>query len=183
VTQTIDVQQIPVPDFIRSPVPKGMLIGGEWTQAQTGETFETVNPATGSVLATVASGGPDDVDRAVAAARRAFEEPAWADMNPHERTLVLLRIADAIEANRDELATLESLDGGIPIMVDFGYFLPERPYWQLVTERLRPGDISTHMFRGPVPYVDKDGKLYDYLKRARARGRTRMPRCACGCSC
>jgi dihydroorotase len=59
---------------------------------------------------------------------------------------------------------------GIPIMVDFGYFLPERPYWQLVTERLRPGDISTHMFRGPVPYVDQSGKLYDYLKRARARG-------------
>src|SRR5690349_10721370 len=97
-----------------------MLIGGEWTQAQTGETFETVNPATGSVLATVASGGPDDVDRAVAAARRAFEEPAWADMNPHERTLVLLRIADAIEANGDELATLESLDGGIPITVTRG---------------------------------------------------------------
>ena len=59
---------------------------------------------------------------------------------------------------------------GIPVMVDFGYFLPERPYWQLVTERLRPGDISTHMFRGSVPYLDKDGKLYDYLKRARARG-------------
>src|SRR5690348_17601332 len=97
-----------------------MLIGGEWTQAQTGETFETVNPATGSVLATVASGGPADVDRAVAAARRAFEEPAWADMNPHERTLVLLRIADAIEANRDEIATLDSLDGGIPIMVTRG---------------------------------------------------------------
>jgi dihydroorotase len=59
---------------------------------------------------------------------------------------------------------------GIPIMVDFGYFLRERPYWQLVTERLRPGDISTHMFRGPVPWIDSTGKLYDYLKRARARG-------------
>jgi dihydroorotase len=58
----------------------------------------------------------------------------------------------------------------IPIMVDFGYFVPERPYWQLVTERLRPGDISTHMFRGSVPYLDSNGKLYDYLKRARARG-------------
>src|SRR4029078_11641162 len=99
-----------------SPVPKGMLIGGEWTQAQTGETFETVNPATGSVLATVASGGPHDGDRGVAGAPPAFEEPAWADMNPHERTLVLLRIADAIEANRDELATLESLDSGIPLI-------------------------------------------------------------------
>jgi dihydroorotase len=59
---------------------------------------------------------------------------------------------------------------GIPIMVDFGYFRPERPYWQLVTEKLRPGDISTHMFRGPVPWVDANGKLYDYLSTARTRG-------------
>jgi dihydroorotase len=59
---------------------------------------------------------------------------------------------------------------GIPVMVDFGWFLPERPYWQLVTGHLRPGDISTHMFRGPVPYVDEQGKLFDYLRRARARG-------------
>jgi acyl-CoA reductase-like NAD-dependent aldehyde dehydrogenase len=120
VTQTIDVSEIPAPDFIKGPDPKGMLIGGEWTQAQSGETFETVNPATGSVLAAVASGGAADVDRAVAAARRAFEERAWAGMNPHERTLVLLRIADAIEAHRDELATLESLDGGIPITLTRG---------------------------------------------------------------
>ncbi len=58
----------------------------------------------------------------------------------------------------------------IPVMVDFGYFREERPYHELVTERLRPGDISTHMFRGPVPYVGEDGKLLDYLKQARARG-------------
>jgi dihydroorotase len=59
---------------------------------------------------------------------------------------------------------------GIPVMVDFGYFLPERPYWQLVTEHLRPGDLSTHCFRGPVPWVDEHGKLYDYLRQARSRG-------------
>ena len=58
----------------------------------------------------------------------------------------------------------------MPVMVDFGYFRTERPYYKLVTERLRPGDISTHMFRGPVPYVDENGKLLDYLKQARARG-------------
>ncbi|MCS7024464.1 MAG: amidohydrolase/deacetylase family metallohydrolase [Bryobacteraceae bacterium] len=58
----------------------------------------------------------------------------------------------------------------IPVMVDFGYFVRERPYWQLVTERLRPGDISTHMFRGPVPYLDENGKLYSYLRKARERG-------------
>lgn len=59
---------------------------------------------------------------------------------------------------------------GVPVMVDFGYFRVERPYYKLVTERLRPGDISTHMFRGPVPYVDANGQLLDYLKEARARG-------------
>ncbi len=58
----------------------------------------------------------------------------------------------------------------IPVMVDFGYFREERPYYKLVTERLRPGDISTHMFRGPVPYVDENGKLLEDLKQARARG-------------
>jgi dihydroorotase len=58
----------------------------------------------------------------------------------------------------------------LPVMVDFGYFLPQRPYYKLVTEHLRPGDISTHMFRGPVPYVNEQGKLYPYLLEARKRG-------------
>ena len=119
-TETITVSERPLPGFIRGRGPIGMLIDGEWTPAASGETFTTVNPATGSVLATVASGGPADVDRAVAAARRAFEEPSWAAMNPHERTVVLLRIADALEANAEELATLESMDGGIPITVTRG---------------------------------------------------------------
>jgi dihydroorotase len=59
---------------------------------------------------------------------------------------------------------------GVPVMVDFGYFREERPFHQLVTGRLRPGDISTHMFRGPVPYMDASGRVLDYLKQARARG-------------
>jgi dihydroorotase len=58
----------------------------------------------------------------------------------------------------------------VPVMVDFGYFLPERPFHKLVTEKLRPGDMATHMFRGPVPYVDKNGKLFKYLEVARKRG-------------
>ncbi|GHS85795.1 amidohydrolase [Synergistales bacterium] len=59
---------------------------------------------------------------------------------------------------------------GLPVMVDFGYFVKERPYWRLVTEKMRPGDISTHCFRGPVPVVDDEGVLYPYLKQARDRG-------------
>ncbi len=59
---------------------------------------------------------------------------------------------------------------GIPVMVDFGYFLAGRPFWRLVGERLRPGDIATHMFRGSVPWVSAEGRVYDYLLRARERG-------------
>jgi dihydroorotase len=58
----------------------------------------------------------------------------------------------------------------LPVMVDFGFFPRERPYWQLVTEKLRPGDISTHMYRGSVPYLDDSGKLLKYLAQARQRG-------------
>ncbi len=58
----------------------------------------------------------------------------------------------------------------IPVMVDFGYFLPGRPYYQLVAEKLRPGDISTHMYRAPVPYLDRDGNLLKYLVDGRKRG-------------
>src|SRR5439155_7609553 len=58
----------------------------------------------------------------------------------------------------------------VPVVVDFGFFGAERPYYLLVTEHLRPGDISTHCYRSAVPWVDEKGKLYDYLHRARARG-------------
>lgn len=58
----------------------------------------------------------------------------------------------------------------LPVMVDFGYFPAERPYWQLVTERLRPGDISTHCYRASVPWVDERGRVHAYLTTARNRG-------------
>ncbi|MDR1048221.1 MAG: amidohydrolase/deacetylase family metallohydrolase [Synergistaceae bacterium] len=59
---------------------------------------------------------------------------------------------------------------GLPVMVDFGWFVEERPWWRLVTEKLRPGDIATHCFRGPVPIADDNGILYPYLQKARERG-------------
>jgi len=59
---------------------------------------------------------------------------------------------------------------GRPAMIDFGYFRPQRPYYVMVGERLRPGDISTHMYRGPVPCVGADGKVLPYLWQARERG-------------
>ena len=114
-TRTVQVGPPPRVDFAESGSNKPMLIGGEWIQAASGETFATVNPANASTITTVASAGAADVDRAVDAAGRAFADPAWSDMNPHQRTRVLLRIAETVDAHAEELALIESLDVGIPI--------------------------------------------------------------------
>jgi phenylacetaldehyde dehydrogenase len=95
--------------------PHKMLIGGKWVEAASGKTFETRNPATGEVLAHVAEGAGEDIDRAVKAARRAFEEGPWPEMLPAERSHLLWKIADLIDQNREELAELETLDNGKPI--------------------------------------------------------------------
>jgi aldehyde dehydrogenase (NAD+) len=91
-----------------------MLIDGKRVPAISGERFETHNPATGELLARVASGGQADVDAAVAAARRAFEGP-WSRMKPAERQRIMLRLADLVEANYEELALLDTLDLGAPL--------------------------------------------------------------------
>ncbi len=92
-----------------------MLIGGEWVDAAGGGTFETRDPATGEVLATVPRGQAADVDRAVAAARRAFEGGPWPATTPAERGRILMRIAAGIRARAEELARLETLDTGKPL--------------------------------------------------------------------
>ncbi len=89
-----------------------LWIGGEWQDAEGGETFETRNPATGEVLARVAEAREADVDRAVRAARAAAEDSSWRRINPHRRAELLWKLADLIEANADELATLETRDNG-----------------------------------------------------------------------
>ena len=95
--------------------PRKMLIGGKWVEAASGKTFETRNPATGEVLARVVEGDREDIDRAVKAARRAFEEGPWSEMLPAERSRLLWRISDLIDQHRDELAELETLDNGKPV--------------------------------------------------------------------
>ena len=107
----------PLSDPARSFVEAGphkLLIGGERPEAADGRTFETVDPATGKAICAVAHGGAEDVDRAVKAARAALEGP-WAKLAPAARGLLIGRLAEAIEANSDELAELESLDNGKPL--------------------------------------------------------------------
>ncbi|HZR81248.1 MAG TPA: aldehyde dehydrogenase family protein [Candidatus Binatia bacterium] len=100
-----------VEKFVRAP-SRRMLIDGKWVESASGKTFDTMNPATGEVLARVAEGDAEDVDRAVRAARRAFDESPWPTSAPSERARVLFRVAELIEKNADELAQLETLDNG-----------------------------------------------------------------------
>jgi 1-pyrroline dehydrogenase len=88
-------------------------IGGRWVPAASGRTAEVANPATGGVIATVPASDAEDVDRAVAAATKAFE--TWQHSTPQDRSLMLLRLADAVEARVDELGRLESRNGGKPL--------------------------------------------------------------------
>ncbi|MBT8488823.1 MAG: aldehyde dehydrogenase family protein [Gemmatimonadetes bacterium] len=89
-----------------------LWIGNEWVDAEDGGTFQTINPATGEVITEVASAQAADVDKAVASARGAMAE--WRKVNPHKRSQLLWRLADAIEANADELGALETADNGKP---------------------------------------------------------------------
>ena len=92
-----------------------LLIDGEWVAAASGQTFDAIDPATESVICQLAAADKEDVDRAVKAARRAFEDSAWSRMRPVERERLMLKLADLIEQNAEELAQLESLDNGKPV--------------------------------------------------------------------
>jgi phenylacetaldehyde dehydrogenase len=94
-----------------------ILINGKWVEAASGKTFATYNPATGEVLARVAEGDREDIDRAVKAARNAFETGRWSQLTASERGRVIWKLADLLEENLEEFAELESLDNGKPLKI------------------------------------------------------------------
>jgi acyl-CoA reductase-like NAD-dependent aldehyde dehydrogenase len=110
--QTIDIHPN-VAEFLKGT--KKMYIDGKWTESVTGKTFETLNPATGEVLAVVAEAGEDDVNAAVEAARKAFDEGPWSKMSAAERSRLIYKLADLMEEHQEELAQLDTLDNGKPI--------------------------------------------------------------------
>jgi phenylacetaldehyde dehydrogenase len=93
------------------------LIGGRWVEAASGKTFPVYNPATEDVIVYVAEGNEEDIDRAVKAARQAFESGPWPTLTPAERGKMIWRLGDLIYEHLEELAQLESLDNGKPITV------------------------------------------------------------------
>jgi phenylacetaldehyde dehydrogenase len=94
-----------------------MLINGKWVDAVSGKTFPTYNPATGEVLANVAEGDKEDINRAVAAARAAFDTGPWSKITPSQRGKLIWKLADLIEQHAEEFAQLESLDNGKPLAI------------------------------------------------------------------
>jgi 4-guanidinobutyraldehyde dehydrogenase/NAD-dependent aldehyde dehydrogenase len=100
------------------------FIDGRFVPAMSGRTYDDVAGRDGSVITQVAEGGVEDIDRAVAAAGESFEDRRWVDMSPAKRKIILLKLAEAMRANRDELALLESLDVGKPIRDTLGVDVP-----------------------------------------------------------
>src|ERR1017187_5951586 len=112
-------QAVQLTDSVSRYIAKSrqMLINGKWVDAASGKTFPTYNPATGEVLANIAAGDKEDIDRAVKAARAAFEIGPWSKISPSERGRLIWKLADLLEKHAEEFAQLESLDNGKPLKI------------------------------------------------------------------
>src|SRR6476620_1466904 len=113
------LSSVQMDDKVTSYISKNrkMLINGKWVEAASGKTFPTYNPATGEVLARVAEGDREDIDRAVKAARAAFETGPWSKLTASERGKLIWKLADLLEEHLEEFATLETLDNGKPLTI------------------------------------------------------------------
>ena len=151
-----------IPAFLQSG-RKRLLIRGKWVEAASGKTFGSTNPSTGEALVQLAEADATDVDRAVAAAREAFEGP-WSRLKPYDRQELLLRLADLVERNFDELALLDALDMGGPItmlkagkrrilsMIRFYAGLATVTHGETIENSIR-GDVFSYTRKEPVGVV------------------------------
>ena len=137
--------------------PKKLLIGGQWVDALSGETFDSVNPSTGRVIAQLAEGAAEDVDRAVAAARTAFEG-SWSKFKPFDRQALMLKIADTVEKHFDDLCVLETLDMGAPIARTSTY-----KRWIVQALRFYAGQATA--LAGETPHNSFPGDMFSYTLR------------------
>ncbi len=160
-TLTFDAKQVAAELYDGGFRP--MFIGGQWVAAQSGEVSEAYNPATGEILATVPLAAAADVDRAVAAARRALEGP-WSRFSPYERQTLLLKIADLFEENWERLSVSDTLNMGMPItrtlankrrvigMLRFYAGMATALHGEVIDNSI-PGEIVTFTRREPIGVV------------------------------
>ncbi len=143
--------------------PGKMLIGGKWVDSRSGKTFETINPATGEVITRIAQGDSEDVDLAVKAARKAFEGGSWPKMDARDRGKILAKVAELIMQNLEELAVMETMDNGKPIMqsrtVDVPYTADTFFYYAGWSDKIHGetipvrGNLLNYTLREPVGVV------------------------------
>lgn len=142
--------------------PSRLFIANEWTDAASKKTFSTFNPSTGDVLSDIAAADAADVDAAVSAARAAFENPKWRNMDAADRALILWRIADGIEARAEHLVRLEVMDNGKPLreaQIDIREAIDSFRYYAGWTTKMSGdtlpvrGNILNYTVREPVGVV------------------------------
>ena len=149
--------------FLASATKK-MLINGDWVDAVSGESIESKDPATGNVLATIPKGAKADVDAAVKAARDSFESGVWRNMTPDDRSRILWKISELMEANIDELAELETLDQGKPLFVGRWAEIPgaaqQFRYFSGMTNKIQGETINTS-----INYQPEGKKIFAYTQK------------------
>jgi acyl-CoA reductase-like NAD-dependent aldehyde dehydrogenase len=138
-----------------------LFIDGEFVDSASGQTFETRSPSDGSVIGTVARAGREDVDRAVTAARRAFDDGPWPSMSPQERSAVLLRMADLLQDRQAELCQLEAEDAGHTMRMANLFTIPLGTYhWKYLAE-----EAAKLEYTEPVPRTDFPAPAWQFVQR------------------
>ena len=155
---TIDTRlSQPAKEFLHQP--SRLLIDGKLVEAASGKTFPVYNPATGAILMQVAEADSADVDRAVKAARKAFDEGPWSRVSPSERGKLLWKLADLLEKHSEEFAEIESIDNGKPVAVARAADVP------LAIDMFRyMGGWATKITGSTIP-LSFPGELHSYTLR------------------
>jgi acyl-CoA reductase-like NAD-dependent aldehyde dehydrogenase len=138
-----------------------LFIDGDFVDSVSRETFDSHDPSTGEVVATVANGTPEDADRAIAAARRAFDEGPWPGMKPRERARIMLGVFDRLVEAQEEIAALETADAGHTMRMSSLFSVPySNEYWRYLAEAA--GSMS---YVEPVPRFDFPTAAWEWVER------------------
>ncbi|KIW12428.1 hypothetical protein PV08_09705 [Exophiala spinifera] len=140
--------ELTAPNGRKITLPTGLFINNEFVKATSNQKVTSINPTDESEICSVEAASADDVDKAVKAARAAFNDPSWRDLPPTDRGAIMYKFADLIEANRETLATLETWDNGKPYSVafndDLGEVIGTLRYYAGWADKIQGETISTH---------------------------------------
>jgi len=169
--------------------PTKLLINGEWLEPESGRHYDDINPSTGEVVAAVAEASAGDVDRAVKAARAAFQEGAWSRLHASERGRLLYRLARLVEEHSQELAEIDAVDAGKPVTSSLRVDLPAAvdcfEYYAGWADKIHgetvpvKGGAFTYLLRQPVGVV---GQIIPWNFPLMMAAWKLAPALACGCT-